>query len=328
MANMEEKAQKNAYAELITEMPQEELWNRCLLAYRRRDFNFLDAPLSFLPSDIRLEITYRSHKDGIELHKNDLKVIEDAMGVYYKEFNVSEELAQQLFRSFRTKDYRIMDDGTRRMVDDREKYILKILGLYARLREYDELTKKFPCFSRKIIGQNPNIMKCDTRRTSSRIAFLLEINNGKIPDENAFARDLTAMNDSFNLKYQKEITKKLYFLERGTVAYSVLANMVNEVPDYAYDKFIELSLRALYGEERLLYCIEKEKRKRTGILAENAEYPRELEKNIATDNMTPDSSESIEVRELFDGAFPENEGMRTPYGKDVGKRSKSKPKIG
>ena len=70
---------------------------------------------------------------------------------------------------------------------------------------------------------------------------------------------------------------------------------------------------------------QKEKRRRAGILVEKTEHSSELEENIATDNMTPDSSESIEVRELFDGAFPEVEGMRETYSKPIRRKSKTKP---
>lgn len=285
----------------------EEVFNRCLSAYNQKNFGIIDAFWRALTPDKRLKIFFMAYKDGnmhfftkahFEVHKNDIDVLQKAKEEYANSLGLSTEQVKVLFRGFKDKRF-IRDDNNKiTELDQIDRTIIKLVELCNRLKEYDELANEYPDFKRAIAVNGFSIMKCDPRRTKSRIKFLLEVNNGQIPNEFQFAKDLSAFTPDFNLKYQKEMEQKFSTIRRDNGDYSKLVSMVNEGSDFAYDKFCEFALRAVYGDKELLNLIETRSEERAKAKA--AMQVAKASKPVSL----ADEEDVIKVNELFDDAMP------------------------
>ena len=155
------------------EFTEEDFFNRLLLAYEQKQFEFLKINWRLLPSHIRLEILHRAFRDGekdfmgkshFEMHQNDIEIIKEAKNMYVEMYSLAPEEVRELYWWQTTN------------MNPKVKYdsIFRNLAIVAKLKEYTELTKKYDCFTPELIKKNLSILKCDSRRTKSRIDFLLE----------------------------------------------------------------------------------------------------------------------------------------------------------
>lgn len=209
---------------------------------------------------------------------------------YGEIFNLSDGQLEFVRNGFR---------GERYDYEGRES--VKDVALYTRLFDYKELVEKFDFLSYELLGKHPRIFKCDPRRTESRIKFLKE--QGKInliqifdgsysvENEEAFMEDLFSKKEMFNLKYQKELEKKLEEMSREG-DYQALVSMIrDDAPGSAYDSFLELALRAIYGDKKLLKDINERK--------ELLEKIRQLNENqVRINAQNKENSEPEKPREI------------------------------
>ena len=274
----------------------------------------------------RQEILYRAYKNNIRLfvgpkhfeeHPMDKQVLVDAMEKQSNKLGLNIPEIGEIFWGFKSKKYENLTSE--------EATVERTLATYVRLREYCELADKYAQIGfDEILKLNRSILKCDSVRTEARLKFLLDQNNGAFPDKLEVARELSLVNDRFNLKYQKDIEEKLFLLEPGSIAYSTLASRTGDIPDYAYDKFLELALRVTYGDKKLIGLIERE-RKRVFLekqpKSDKKETPNveEQEKESSeVPEITPEvTEEEVVIGELFGGALPAEEGMKSPIGTSV-----------
>lgn len=288
-----------------------------LKMYDEKQYKFFTDNWRTFEEDERLEILYRAYRDNIKVIINpshfqnytlDKQVLVNGMQKYADKFGLAIDEINQIFWGFKGKRYESQNKE--------EAFIERALATYVRLREYHELTERYAQVNfGDILKLNLNILRCDSNRTESRLNFLLEENNGTIIDKEKVAKELSMVNWQFNLMYQKEIEQKLFLLEPGTVAYNVLASKSGEIPDFAYDKFLELALRVIYGDEKLIKLIESERKK---VFIENQaqegskkniDLPNEVQVNIQP--AKEENDDEIAIKELlFEGALPAEEGMK------------------
>lgn len=296
---------------------QEEFLKVLLNLYNERQYKVILDNWRTLGENERQEILYRAYKDNVKMiigprHFEDFafdkQVLVDGMQKYADRLNLNIGEVGEIFWGFKGKRYESTNKD--------EAFIERTFATYARLREYSELVEKYSHMDfASILNQNRAILRCDANRTESRINFLLEQNRGEVPDKALMSRELSMVNWKFNLKYQKEIEQKLFLLEPGSIAYTTLASKTDDVPDYAYDKFLELALRVIYGDEKLIKLIQNERRKAFLEKQPSVDFevndPQTVEKPVETISDKEETEDEIDVKTLlFEGALPAEEGMR------------------
>ena len=262
-----------------------QMYDRIIGLYKTGQYDFIEKNWIVFPDELKDDLILRSFEDGnnyfssksflMQYGYKDLARIKNEKARLSILFDLNEEKNRELYFGLKGRKYNSKDKD--------EEYISRTLGVYSMLKNYELLTKKYSFFTPEIVSRNYNLLKCDYRRTESRINFLYELYNGEFPQSINLSNLLTDRTVYFNMKYRREIEKRIASMSPGTMEFSILTSFVNEVPDYAYDKFLEISLRAIYGDEKILKIIEEKKKE---IIA------AEKQENI------------LEIDELFDGAFP------------------------
>lgn len=315
--------------ELNNTQEKEKFLNFIVKMYESKEYKYLLDNWKVLESNERQEILYRAYKDNIRLfvgpkhfeeHPADKQVLANAMEENANKLGMNFPELGEVFWGFKGKKYETLTKD--------EATVERTLATYVRLREYCELVDKYHQIDfLEILKLNRSILKCDSVRTEARLKFLLEQNNGFFSDKTEVARELSLINERFNLKYQRDIEQKLFLLEPGSVAYSTLASRTGDIPDSAYDKFLELALRVVYGDKKLIGLIERERKKAFKEKMPKIE-PIVDETNI--NNQEPElpeipavvpvvTEEEVIVEELFGGALPAEEGMKNPAGTGKGR---------
>jgi len=274
-----------------------ELYQRMRLAYERDD-KFLINNWRILPSTLRLEIMLRAFRDGkkeyismehFDIYSDDLKIIKDAKAEYIQELGLSEDTVRELFWWYKPKS----------SINMQSENVNRNLAITAKLREYIELAQKYPALTPEMIQNNPNLLKCDSRRTESRLCFLTDLNQGNLPTGDNLAIPLSFNSIVFCLKYQKKLIESLALIEKDSDMYKTIMALDEVVPDESNDKFWEKYLRLIYGDR----TVEKEIARKENI---NKTVPLDA-------TITPSEENSTQtIDELAYDALPVDEN----YGGD------------
>lgn len=278
---------------------------------RERRYQDIDERWRFLSGDEVLELMLYSFESGneklidkehFEKWSPDTIFLKDKIAEFAELFKLSKGQVDFVRRGFCGERYK-------------DKETVREVALYTRFLGYSELVKKFDFISPETFGGSPRIFKCDPRRTESRIRFLLEIGRinfsvkeGVLSISNypEFMEDLYSKTENFNYRYQSLLEKKIQSLDKEG-DYKAIASMVYEVPDYSYDKFLELALRAIYGDKSLLTRIEERKERfEKNKISQNILQISNEQKSVETASQEVASLESKidmvsndEVLELF-----------------------------
>ena len=216
-----------------------------------------------------------------EIWQNDGEILEEALKEYAKKFEMS-KLSIASLEVFFDKKAR-GDSSIRRFM------------VYKRLKDYYELTEKYPFFSKRLIAENKRILRCDPRRTDARIQFLAECSPEDLERKYIFS-EIVDTNKEFNFRHQYELEDKIETL-KGRPEYNFIAELAEkDSPAYPYAKFLEYAIRAIYNDYGLINSM-----RRKGIEFEQ-KAPGEGKKEKVDDSKGKKvGNKTVETVELSNG---------------------------
>lgn len=225
-------------------------------AYREQNFMFLNNSIVYT-SDVDKEIRNELDQDMRLFMKSD-----DLDEKTFLSGLKPQTVLSTIFKRFKMPD----------KIDNRTRYYgnIKWLAIYTNIKTYLDFFKQYGIAPESLahsvidtmnvdgVTNHINPFLYDATTVISRVKFLLDIN----PEDRKFVNEATLNRGLFHKKYKKQIEEKLSKMDQGThEAISKLVNVSKDAEEeeiyLGYDKFIELALKSIYGDEVLNKRIDK-----------------------------------------------------------------------